>query len=444
MIIDTYNNDNLIECQVAASWRKCSLLSFNKIRDQACFGWPVILCSKGNDVIAMLPVGSQRIQSISRAISPFMQFFEDPAWASRIDDPAASNFVFGNPHEMPLAEFSSALQRWSTPQNKDWFAYKMSEPGAQEVVAETLRRRFQMPFEPDDVCLTNGAFAAIAVALGAITDPGDEIIYVSPPWFFYEALIVSHHGTPVRVRCDPDTFDLDLSAIEAAITPQTRAIIVNSPNNPTGRIYPPATLRALADLLEAASQRIGHTIFLLSDESYNRIVFDGREFPTPTAYYPDSFLLYTYGKTLLTPGQRIGYIALPPSMARREQMRAAILTSQLVTGWAFPNALLQHALPDLEKLSIDIEHLQAKRDRLVAALGEMGYELSCPEGTFYLLVRSPLADDMAFCRRLAEHSVLVLPGSVYEMPGTFRISLTANDEMISWALPGFAAALRGI
>ncbi len=155
-------------------------------------------------------------------------------------------------------------------------------------------------------------------------------------------------------------------------------------------------------------------------------------------------MLYTYGKTLLTPGQRIGYIALPPSMQQREQLRPVIFASQLVTGWAFPNALLQHALPDLEKLSIDIEQLQAKRDRLVTALGEMGYELHSPEGTFYLLVRSPLADDMAFCRRLAENSVLVLPGSVFEMPGTFRISLTANDEMINRALPAFAAALSNL
>ncbi len=133
--------------------------------------------------------------------------------------------------------------------------------------------------------------------------------------------------------------------------------------------------------------------------------------------------------------------------SRRPEVISTVLTSfasQLVTGWAFPNALLQHALPDLEKLSIDIEHLQAKRDRLVTALGEMGYELHCPEGTFYLLVRSPLADDMAFCRRLAENSVLVLPGSVFEMPGTFRISLTANDEMINRALPALAATLASL
>ena len=389
-----------------------------------------------------IPVsGSKRIAAVLGAMSPFLNFFQDPVVTSRMGNPGVSDFVAGNPQEMPLPEFTEALQRWSTPHDKDWFAYKMSEPGPRRIVAETLRQRFDMPFDADDIFMTNGAFAAIAVALGAITDPGDEIIYISPPWFFYEALVASSMGTPVRVQCDPVSFDLDLAAIVAAITPRTRAIIVNSPNNPTGRIYPPATLTALSDLLTAASQRNGRTIYLLSDESYNRIVYDGREFTTPTAYYEQSFLLYTYGKTLLTPGQRIGYIALPPSMPAREAMRPAILASQVVTAYAFPNALLQHALPDLEKLSIDIEHLQAKRDRLVSALRDMGYSLRSPEGTFYLLVRSPLADDVAFCHWLAERDVLVLPGATFEMPGYFRISITASDAMIDRALPGFAAAL---
>ena len=375
------------------------------------------------------------------AMSPFLNFFQDPAVTSRMGDPLVSDFVAGNPQELPLPEFSAALHQWSTPHNKDWFAYKMNEPKPRAIVAETLRRRFAMPFDAEDIFMTNGAFAAIAVALGAITDPGDEIIYISPPWFFYEAMIVSSMGTPVRVRCDPDTFDLDIAAIEAAISERTRAIIVNSPNNPTGRIYPPATLAALSALLTAKSQRNGRTIYLLSDESYNRIVYDGREFHTPTAFYNQSFLIYTYGKTLLTPGQRIGYIALPSSMPDRASLRPAILASQVVTAYAFPNALLQHALPDLETLSIDIEHLQAKRDRMFAALHGMGYELHCPEGTFYLMVRSPRADDVAFCRRLVEQNVLVLPGATFEMPGYFRISLTASDAMIDRALPVFAVAL---
>jgi aspartate aminotransferase len=199
----------------------------------------------------------------------------------------------------------------------------------------------------------------------------------------------------------------------------------------------------LAHLLSRASERIGHRVYLLSDEAYSHIIFDKRDFPSPAAFYPSSFVIYTYAKTLLAPGQRIGYIALSPAMPEREQLRPALLTSQYVTGFAFPNALLQHALPEIEELSIDIAHLQRKRDRMVTALRGMGYELSVPEGTFYLLVRSPLADDFAFVEQLAAHDVYCLPGRVVEMPGYFRISLTANDAMIERSLPGFAAALQG-
>jgi aspartate aminotransferase len=199
-------------------------------------------------------------------------------------------------------------------------------------------------------------------------------------------------------------------------------------------------LADLARLLTQASARHGRPIYLLSDESYSRIIYDGAEFHSPTSYYPHSFLIYTYGKILLTPGQRIGYIALPPSMPDREQMRAAITTAQFVTAYAFPNALLQHALADIDKLAIDIGHLQQKRDRLVGALREMGYDVHSPQGTFYLLPRSPIADDWAFTEIMSQHNIYCLPASVAEWPGYFRVSLTANDKMIEGALPGFAAA----
>jgi aspartate aminotransferase len=386
---------------------------------------------------------STHIQSILDVSVPIFRFVTGALYTENALKPDVSNFALGNPHEMPVDGFAQALARWSVPQNKDWFAYKISEPESQNVIAASLRAWRGVEFQADDVFLTNGAFAAITVTLGAILDAGDEVIFNSPPWFFYEQMILSHHAKPVRVRVNSQTFDLDLDAIDAAITQRTRAIIVNSPNNPTGKIYPPETLRSLADILTKHSERNGRTIYLLSDEAYSRIIYDGRAFPSPTSFYPYSFLLYTYGKTLLTPGQRIGYIALPPTMPRetRNALQPALLVSQLVTGYAFPNALLQHALGDLDKLSIDVEHLQFKRDWLVRELSAIGYELHSPEGTFYLLPRSPLANDWAFVELLAQHKVLVLPGEIVEMPGYFRISLTANDAMIERALPGFAAAL---
>jgi aspartate aminotransferase len=385
---------------------------------------------------------ARRIEALLAATSPVLQFLTASDWSRRKDEPGIADFMVGNPQEMPLPGFVAALQRWSVPRDKDWFAYTTSDPAAQAIVAAVLRERRGIPFEADDITMTNGAFGALSVALGAIVDPGDEVIFVTPPWFFYEALILAAGATPVRVKMHPTTFDLDVDAIAGAISPRTRAIIVNSPNNPTGKIYPPETLERLAQALEAASARNGRPIYLLSDEAYSRILFDGKLYYSPTSYYPRSFLIYTYGKTLLTPGQRLGYIALPPTMPDREQMRFAVAMSQLATGYAVANALLQHALGDLEALSIDIAHLQRKRDRMVSALREMGYDVHVPDGTFYLLPRSPWPDDAAFAELLTVHDVFVLPGAFVELPGYFRISLTANDEMIERGLSGFAAAMR--
>jgi aspartate aminotransferase len=325
------------------------------------------------------------------------------------------------------------------PQHDAWFAYQLSEPASQEIVAESLRKRLGIPFVATDVSMTNGAFAGLSTTMRAVVDPGDEVIYNLPPWFFYETLIRGAGAQPVAVAVRPDDFDLDVDAIAAAITPRTRGIIVNSPNNPTGRIYPESTLLALAEILTDASERNGRPLFLFSDEAYNRIVFSGARFISPVEFYPYSFLIYTYGKTLLTPGQRLGYVALPPNMPERESMRNAILMAQVTTGYAFPNALLQHALADIEPLSIDVAHLERKRDHMVSALRSYGYDLHSPEGTFYLLPRSPIPDDMAFTERLADREVFVLPGSLAEIPGYFRISLTATDDMIDRALPVFEA-----
>jgi aspartate aminotransferase len=219
-------------------------------------------------------------------------------------------------------------------------------------------------------------------------------------------------------------------------------VIVNSPNNPTGRIYPPQTLARLAALLDDASARNGRRIYLISDEAYNRIVFDGACFRSPVEFYPHAFLAYSYGKTLLAPGERIGYLAMPPSMPDRAPLRRAIQTLQIAIGWAFPNAVLQYAVPRLEEITIDVGHLQRKRDRMVGALQEAGYELRRPEGTFYLYPRSPIPDDAAFAGLLAEHGILVMPGRVFETPGCFRICLTATADTIERSLSGFAAACR--
>ena len=374
----------------------------------------------------------------------FSAFYNTSAYGRRRGEPGIIDFTFGNPHDMPPSAYVETLREAVTPLNKDWFAYKQYEPAAQEAAAAGLAHLTGIPFAPEDILLTTGGFAAILIAMKVVADPSDEVIYSLPPWFLYEGLAVEAGLVPVKVGIDSERFDLDIAAIAGAITPRTRIVIVNSPNNPTGRIYPPETLRRLAAVLEEASVRNGRRIYLVSDEPYNRIVFDGASFRSPVEFYPHSFLAYSYGKTHLSPGQRIGYIALPPAMPDREAMRAAIYNMQFVDGYAFPNAVLQHALPRLEQFTIDIERLQRRRDRMVDALTEMGYRVARPEGSFYLWVRSPIPDEAAFVEGLAEQDIFVMPGYMFETPGHFRISLTANDDMIERSLPGFAAAINQV
>jgi aspartate aminotransferase len=375
------------------------------------------------------------------SVAHLAAWMQDGAAVRHHADPGIADFTYGNPQELPLPGLVDAFQRNAVPGDKDWFAYKMSEEEPRGVVAESLRRRTGIAFEAQDVALTTGAFGALAVTIRALCDVGDEVIYLSPPWFFYGLMIASAGATTVRVDLAEPAFDLDVDAIVAAITPRTRAIIVNTPHNPTGRIYREPELRALGDALRAASERHGRTIVLISDESYNRIVFDGIEFRSPALDYDATATIYTYGKTTLAPGQRIGFVALHPAFPDKQAVGYRIFVHQLAAGWGFPNALLQHSIRDLETLSIDVPALQARRDGMVGALREMGYEVSRPEGTFYLMVRSPDPDDLAFTERLAQHGALVLPGTIVERPGWFRVSLTASDEMVERGLEAFRSAL---
>ena len=379
------------------------------------------------------------MNELRESIAPFLGFFNGPIWA-RNADRGVANFAVGNPQEMPLGGYVDALKAQTEPRSPDWFAYKLSEPKSQAAVARGLTSRTGLDWDPADVAMTNGGFAAIAVALRAVLEPGDEVIFLSPPWFFYELLIRAAGGVPVRVSLAPPAFDLDPAALAAAITPRTRAVLFNSPHNPSGRVYPLDDLRALAAQLDEATRRLGRRIFLVSDEPYNRIVFDGREFHSPAEVYPDTITTYSYGKTLLAPGMRIGYLTVPPTMADREALRERILVAQLAGGFLFPNALLQHAIEDLERLSVDVAALERRRDRMVGELRVMGYETTMPEGTFYIMARSPIDDDVAFGELLAAENVLILPGTVVEVPGWFRISLTASDEMVDSGLPGFERA----
>jgi len=350
------------------------------------------------------------------------------------------DFALGNPQSMPLDTFVTALRNATTPRNAAWYAYKANEASSREIIAASLRTLTGVIYPPENLFLTNGATGALLVTMNALIGRGDEVVFNSPPWFFYEGMIVRSGGAPVAVDVRPETFDLDVPAIARAITPRTRFVIVNSPNNPTGKVYSPATLEALGTALEEASRRVGHAILLVSDEAYRAVVYDGARFHSPTTFYKNSIMVYSYGKTLLTPGQRLGYIALSPTMDHLEEWRALFYSTQILSGWAMASALMQHSLADLEKISLDVASLQRRRDRFVAGLRACGYEVRSPEGAFYITPKAPIDDDVVFCDGLAKEGVFCLPGSVVRMKGYFRVSLTGNDEMVERALPRFAAA----
>jgi aspartate aminotransferase len=387
---------------------------------------------------------SSRIRAADAAFAAVKGFYFASRYAERRLEPGISDFTFGNPHEMPLQGIVSAIRERAVPHDKNWFAYKTSEEEPRAFLAKRAGLELGLAFEPEDLALTTGAFAAIMVAFRLLLDAGDEAIFSEPAWFCYEPMLLAADGVPRKVALKPLTFDLDLAAIDAAIGRRTRLVIVNTPHNPTGRIYSGDTLKELSDLLERASARIGHRIYLLSDEPYRRLRFDGWSFVSPAAVYPWTLISYSYGKVLLAPGQRIGYLAISPLMpaADRQALRDSMFAAQMALGWCFPNAVMQYAVPELEELSIDQAALARRRDVLTAALDKSGYVVLPPEGTFYLWIKWPEGNPEHMWNALADRDVFVMPGGIMNANHYFRISLTASDEMITRALPAFAQAAR--
>jgi aspartate aminotransferase len=383
---------------------------------------------------------SQRAHAAAHAIRKVERFFK--SYSSAVaKTPAIADFTFGNPHEMPLPGVVNALKTHAEPQGVDWFAYKTNEVDACEFVADSLSKELGLPFEARDIALTKGAFGAIKMCFTMLLEPGDECIVPLPGWFCYGPMLAAAGAKEVQAPLDPSNFDLDLQAIAKAITSRTKIVVVNTPHNPTGRIYSRSALQQLADLLEAKSAEFGHRIWILSDEPYRRIRFDGLGFTTPAAVYPHTLIDYSYGKILLAPGLRLGYLAISPTLptSEREELRELRFAVQMADGWNVPDAPLIYALPDLEAVSIDIAALARRRERMLGALDQWGYEMTKPEGTFYLWGRAPGGDSAAFAERLQKSSVYVMPGTIFDRPTDFRLCLTATDEMIENALPAFQA-----
>ncbi|MCH7622434.1 MAG: pyridoxal phosphate-dependent aminotransferase [Chloroflexi bacterium] len=347
----------------------------------------------------------------------------------------------GNPIVEPPEQFRQELIRLaqSTAPGLHRYMPNAGYPETRQAVAETLAQETGLPFSLSEIVMACGAAGAANVVLRTILNPGDEVIILAPYFVEYVYYIDNHNGVPVVVSTGQD-FQLDLPAIEAAITSKTRGIIVNSPNNPTGAVYSGEQLEALAQLLRRKQEEHGSEIFLISDEPYRRLLYDDLIYPQVFPHYENTIVVNSHAKDLGLPGERIGYIAVHPAYPQREELVDGLIFCTRTLGFVNAPALMQHVIRSLQGISVDVADYQRKRDYLYSQLTEMGYSVVKPQGAFYLFPRSPLEDDAAFVDALQEWNVLTVPGKGFGTPGHFRISYCVEDWVLEGALKGFAAA----
>ena len=390
--------------------------------------------------------------AVSRKVRGFMAeggwirrvFEEGLELKARIGADKVFDLSLGNPVVEPPAAFKEELRRLAAAPDTGSHRY-MPNPGYMETrqaVADTLAAELGLPFTGGDVIMTCGAAAAANVVLKTILNPGDEVIVLAPYFFEYLYYIDNHGGAAVIVDTG-DGFRLDLEAIEFAVTPRTRAIIVNSPNNPSGVVYSGGEISGLAQLLYRKQREFDGEIFLISDEPYKRIIFDGLDFPQLLPAYDNSIIVTSHAKDLALPGERIGYIAVNPNHDGKEELVAGFSFCNRTLGFVNAPALMQRIVRGLQGVSVDPDYYQRKRDFLYAALTEMGYDTVKPEGAFYLFPRCPVDDDVAFTRQLVQQNVLVVPGRGFGAPGYFRISYCVEDWVLEGAVEGLAKAVGG-
>jgi len=353
------------------------------------------------------------------------------------------DFSLGNPDLPPPEEFRSTLLQEAASEAPLVHCY-MPNAGYEETrraVAAQYAARTGLPFLAGDVVMTCGAAGGCNVVLKALLEPGDEVIVLAPYFVEYGFYTDNHGGTMVVVPPSPD-FQPDLAAIQARITPRTRAIIVNSPNNPTGVLYPDSVLAGLGDLLRRESARIGHEVYLISDEPYRDIVFDNLPYPNPLLHYENVLVVSSHSKDLSLAGERIGHVASSPLCTHRTKLAAAFTFCNRVLGFVNANALMQRVVARLSNARVDIGVYERRRNRLCDALAGMGFSFVRPHGAFYLFPKSPLSDDVEFCSVLRKYRVIVVPGAGFACPGYFRISFAVCDDVIDRSLEHFASAAR--
>lgn len=347
------------------------------------------------------------------------------------------DFSLGNPVDEPPAAVLDALRKMvaASPARTHGYMPNPGYPRVREALAAKLSRETGLRFEPEDVFMTVGAAGACNVALKALLDPGDEVIVLAPYFAEYQFYITNHGGVMVAVDTDANHMP-DVERIRRALTPRTRALMLNTPNNPSGRVYPKSVL----DALEAMLGEVGRPIAVLSDEPYKQFVYDGQRQPEVSASITNTIVCNSWSKTLGLAGERIGYLALSPRIDDRLNLRRACALTNRILGFVNAPAIWQWVLLEAMEASVDAAPYEAKRNALCGALEKIGYDVQRPEGAFYVFLKTPIPDDVAFVRLLAEQGVLAVPGTGFGRPGFIRLSLTVEMATIERSIPGFAKA----
>ena len=351
----------------------------------------------------------------------------------------------GNPVMEPPPEFFEELSRVAESPLPGMHRY-MPNAGYMQTraaVAAQLKEDTRLDFTAAEVVMTCGAGGALNVVLKALLDPGDEVVIFAPYFVEYLYYADNHGGTCRVVPPDPG-FLPDMEAFEAAVGPRTRIVLVNSPNNPTGVLYGADVLARLADIILRKEDEHGREIFLVSDEPYRRIIFDGADYPQIFDHHVRSVVATSHSKDLALPGERIGFIAVSPRYEGRAELTDGLTFCNRTLGFVKAPALMQHIVGRLQGVTIDVGEYQAKRDFLHRKLTEIGYSLVKPQGAVYMFPRSPISDDIEFVAELHGHRVLVVPGRGFGLPGHFRISYCVTDETLEGSLEGFRTVFQKV
>ena len=368
-------------------------------------------------------------------------FEEGIVLKKRFGESNVFDLTLGNPVMEPPDQFRQELRRLVNEPSAGMHRYMPNAgyPETRAAVAEHLSSVTGLPFTQNEVVMTCGAAGGINVVLKTILEAGDEVIIFSPYFVEYIYYIDNAQGIPRIVPSDSQ-FVPDLKILEENITPKTRAVLVNSPNNPTVVVYSDETLRGIGNILDKKERELGTEIFLISDDIYRRLVYDEVECPYVFQYHPRTVVTTSFSKDLALPGERIGYVAINPQYDGREQLFNGFVFCNRVLGFVNAPALMQNVVRALQDVWVDIDEYVRKRDLLYDNLIEMGYSMVQPTGAFYMFPKSPIEDDMAFVKELQKYNVLVVPGKGFGAPGYFRISYCVEDRVIEGSLQGFKTA----